>query len=153
MARSASSPPSVRPMNTLSTELMMRGPPEAPNIRKGTSPFNTIVGVIHDSGRLPGAMAFLADWSFEIVLGERDGIPRKPDPSAAHEIADELGIAPERFIYLGDTDVDMKTAIEAGMYPVGALWGFRSREELLGNGAAAVIETPLELLDYLDDSG
>ena len=96
---------------------------------------------------------FLPDWEFELVLGERDRIPRKPDPSAAREIAKNLGITPARFLYLGDTAVDMKTAVHTGMFPVGALWGFRPREELLEHGAAALIEKPLELLDYLEDTG
>jgi phosphoglycolate phosphatase len=88
----------------------------------------------------------LSKWSFEMILGQRDGIPQKPDPSGAHEIAENLGISPERFLYLGDTGIDMKTAVKAKMFPVGALWGFRPADELLKHGAKALIERPMELL-------
>jgi phosphoglycolate phosphatase len=88
----------------------------------------------------------LSRWKFDIILGERQGVPRKPDPAAALEIAQRLDIKPEQFVYVGDTGIDMRTAAAAGMYPVGALWGFRTRAELLENGAAMVIEEPIELL-------
>lgn len=83
---------------------------------------------------------------FAIVRGQIDGIPVKPDPAGALTIAEKLGIPPERFVYLGDTKVDMTCAVCAGMYPVGVLWGFRSREELLENGARTLIAEPMELL-------
>ena len=95
---------------------------------------------------------FLPHWNFQMILGQRNGIPRKPDPTGAQEIARDLGIAPAQFLYLGDSAVDMKTAIRAGMFPVGALWGFRPLKELLQNGARATIERPMELLDYLGSS-
>jgi phosphoglycolate phosphatase len=91
----------------------------------------------------------LPNWRFEMILGQRDGIPQKPDPSGAHEIAENLGISPAQFFYLGDTAVDMKTAINTGMFPVGALWGFRPPDELREYGAKAMIERPMELLNYL----
>lgn len=90
---------------------------------------------------------FLPGRRFEIILGQRDGIPRKPDPAGALRIAEILGITPSRFLYLGDSGVDMKTAVGAGMFPVGALWGFRPGEELWEHGAQAVIERPMDLLD------
>ncbi len=88
----------------------------------------------------------LSNWSFEMILGQRDGIPLKPDPRGAQEIAENFGISPERFLYLGDTGIDMKTAVNAKMFPVGALWGFRPADELLKHGAKALIERPMELL-------
>jgi len=94
---------------------------------------------------------FLADWSFEMILGLRHGVPQKPNPTGALEIAEHLAMTPARMLCLGDSAVDMKTAVTAGMFPVGALWGFRPLEELLENGAQAVIKEPMELLDYLDE--
>jgi phosphoglycolate phosphatase len=76
-------------------------------------------------------------------------VTKKPDCTAALRIASELGLEPSAFLYLGDSGVDMLTAQRAGMFPVGALWGFRTRGELLENGARAVIERPLELLKLL----
>ncbi|MHC1725523.1 MAG: HAD family hydrolase [Syntrophobacteraceae bacterium] len=91
----------------------------------------------------------LPAWKFEIVLGERPSIPRKPDPTSALEIADRLGLKPGSFLYLGDTATDMITANAAGMFPVGALWGFRTAEELIASGAKKLIQRPAELLELL----
>ena len=91
----------------------------------------------------------LGDWRFDAVTGERPSIPRKPDPSSALEIANRLGVEPAGFIYLGDTATDMKTANAAGMYAVGALWGFRDAEELIAGGAKKLISKPSELLEIV----
>lgn len=93
---------------------------------------------------------FLPDWTFDMILGQRDSFPRKPDPAGAKEIAKCMNVPPSHFIYLGDTAVDMKTAVAAGMFPVGALWGFRTGGELLENGAKVLIKRPKELLNLLD---
>jgi phosphoglycolate phosphatase len=89
---------------------------------------------------LPGAR-------FEQVRGERANVPRKPDPTAALELARDLGVAPSACAFVGDTAVDMDTARSAGMVAVGVLWGFRSKEELLSHGAKVLLAHPLELLD------
>lgn len=94
--------------------------------------------------------AHLSGWDFEMIVGQVDGIPRKPDPTGAHNIINKLEVDPSKIVYLGDTSVDMKTAVNAGMYPVGVLWGFRDREELVSNGARSIIEKPLELLDLIN---
>ena len=93
---------------------------------------------------------FLPKWNFDMVLGQSNLMPLKPDPKGALEIARCLNIIPSHFIYLGDTAIDMKTAIAAGMYPVGALWGFRTGKELLESGARALIKRPQEILNLLD---
>lgn len=92
---------------------------------------------------------FLPDWSFDMVLGQSDSIPLKPDPAGAKEIAKCMNIPPSNFIYLGDTAIDMKTAVAAGMFPVGALWGFRTEKELWENGAQVLIKKPQEILNIL----
>lgn len=89
-------------------------------------------------------------WRFTDVRGERDGVPRKPDPTAALELALELNVLPERIGFVGDTPIDMNTARNAGMIPIGVLWGFRTRVELEQAGAKHVIATPPELLPLLD---
>ncbi len=88
-------------------------------------------------------------WRFDAVRGVADGGPIKPDPAGALAIAAELGIPPADWLYLGDTNVDIRTARAAGMFPVGALWGFRDAAELTAAGAAALIEHPQALLDLL----
>lgn len=89
---------------------------------------------------------YFPDIPFAAVFGQRPSVPRKPDPAGAFEIADMLGLAPEEFLYLGDSGTDMMTANAAGMYAVGALWGFREAGELRESGAMALIDHPDELL-------
>ena len=83
---------------------------------------------------------FLPETPFAVVLGQRDSVPRKPDPAAAHEAAATWGGTAERCVYVGDSGVDMRFAQAAGMRGVGVAWGFRDREELWENGAAVVVE-------------
>ncbi len=91
----------------------------------------------------------LSGWHFAAIQGATSTLPRKPDPRGALAIAAPLGIAPGDFLYLGDTNTDMQTAVAAGMFPVGALWGFRTAEELLATGAARLAETPTDVLVWV----
>ncbi|MCA9613044.1 MAG: HAD family hydrolase [Polyangiales bacterium] len=91
---------------------------------------------------------FFPDVPFVAVLGARDDVPHKPDPTAALEIADTLGVSPSECVFVGDTEVDMQTARRANMTPVGVAWGFRA-ESLEGAGAATVIARPDELLRFV----
>ena len=93
---------------------------------------------------------YFPDIPFSAVAGQRDGVPLKPDPAAALRIADQIGIAPESFLYLGDTSVDMLCARRAGMLPVGVLWGFRTERELRENGAEILLSHPLDLLKKIE---
>ena len=88
---------------------------------------------------------FFPDVPFEVVRGQMEGVPVKPDPAGALMIAREMGLPPGDFLYLGDTNVDMQCAIAAGMHPVGALWGFRTEEELRQSGAEYLIAHPGDL--------
>lgn len=104
---------------------------------------------VEDFTRLMAA-AFFSAWPFDPVLGEHPDRPKKPDPAGALQIARTLGLPPSRFLYLGDTPIDMKTARAAGMTPVGVLWGFRPAEELQSGGSACLIEHPSQALDLLE---
>ncbi|MBN8472936.1 HAD family hydrolase [Corallococcus exiguus] len=95
------------------------------------------------------AARLLPGVTFTAVYGERPGIPRKPDPTAALALAAELGVAPDACGFVGDTSVDMDTAKAAGMYGVGVTWGFRTAEELHAHGARAVVSSAGELLAAL----
>ena len=92
---------------------------------------------------------FFPDIPWTVVRGQVEGVPVKPDPAGALLTAEALGEAPQDILYLGDTATDMHCAINAGMVPIGALWGFRTQEELLENGALRCLSHPLELLDCL----
>ncbi|NLY76375.1 MAG: HAD family hydrolase [Firmicutes bacterium] len=94
---------------------------------------------------------FFPDSRFEIIQGAIPSLPLKPDPSGALAIAAAMKIAPDQFLYLGDTGTDMQTAVAAGMHPVGVLWGFRTGAELLQNGAELLLEKPVQLLDILKE--
>lgn len=96
---------------------------------------------------------FMAQWHFSTVLGQRPGVPRKPDPASALEIAAGIGVSPAEILYLGDTATDMKTARAAGMFAVGALWGFRTAGELEEHGAARLVRHPLELPELMQVAG
>ena len=91
----------------------------------------------------------LPSWDFEMILGQREGVPHKPDPAGMLEICEKLKIPSSSFMYLGDTATDMKTSVAAGCFSVGVLWGFRSEEELRDNGAKAIVKDPLDVLDLL----
>lgn len=73
---------------------------------------------------------FFPHISFAIVLGQREGIPPKPDPSIVNEILAFTGIAKENTLYVGDSGVDMQTVLNSGVDGVGVTWGFRPRQEL-----------------------
>ncbi|HLX63725.1 MAG TPA: HAD family hydrolase [Planctomycetota bacterium] len=91
----------------------------------------------------------LSSWRFDPVIGERAGIPHKPDPANALAAAAGMGVAPAECIFLGDTHVDIHTAVNAGMFPAGALWGFRGEKELRDAGAKILLKHPAELLGIL----
>lgn len=83
---------------------------------------------------------------FDMVVGQREGIAKKPDPVGVLEAVRAFGLAPEECLYIGDTNVDMETGHRAGMFTVGVLWGFRDREELEANHADRIVAEPGELL-------
>lgn len=92
----------------------------------------------------------LPRWTFDVVLGHKDGIPLKPDPGGAIEMARLLGLAPGDILYVGDSGMDMTAATAAGMFPLGVLWGFRSRQELLENGARGLCSVPSDIVSFLE---
>jgi phosphoglycolate phosphatase len=102
----------------------------------------------------PFAVSMMAHYfrnnPFDPILGQQESIPKKPDPLQALAAAKKMGVKPAACIFLGDSAVDMETACNAGMLPVGAGWGFRPAEELLNAGATTVIHHPRELLDLID---
>jgi phosphoglycolate phosphatase len=92
----------------------------------------------------------LAPWSFEVVMGHHEGIAHKPDPQGALLVAGMLGVEPASILYVGDSGIDMMTAVAAGMYPLGVLWGFRPEDELRSTGAGKLVEAPDEIIAFLE---
>jgi phosphoglycolate phosphatase len=99
------------------------------------------------TGRMTSAL--LSAHRFDIVRGARPGVALKPDPAPALALASDLGVSPADCAFVGDTNVDMATARSAGMFAVGALWGFRTAAELTANGADALIASPGDLLGLI----
>lgn len=93
---------------------------------------------------------FFPDIPWAAVRGQIEGVPVKPDPTGALAVAEALEIPPAEFLYLGDTATDMHCAVNAGMLPIGALWGFRTAEELQSSGARQLVQHPMDVLSCLE---
>jgi phosphoglycolate phosphatase len=97
--------------------------------------------------------ALLPGWRFLLVRGQRADRPKKPDPTVAREIAQAFGLRPEKIAFVGDTPIDVETALGAGMIAIGATWGFRTEAELRAKGAMHLIDQPAALLQLIGDRG
>jgi phosphoglycolate phosphatase len=71
--------------------------------------------------------------------------PRKPDPTVALELSGALGLAPADVAFVGDTAIDVETALRAGMHAVGVAWGFRPEADLRAAGARIIVRRPEDL--------
>lgn len=91
---------------------------------------------------------FFAEYT-DVAIGEREGISRKPAPDSVNEAIRILGVEKEHALYVGDSDVDIKTAKNAEIRCVSVTWGFRDEAFLMENEAGVMIDRPLELLEYL----
>lgn len=80
-----------------------------------------------------------------VAIGEQPGIPRKPEPDMVEEALRQLGVSKEEAIYVGDSDVDLQTAANAGLPCISVLWGFRTRDFLIAHGATTFAETPQDV--------
>ena len=83
--------------------------------------------------------------TFDLIQGQTDRIPLKPDPTGVFEILERFGAAKDECLYFGDTNTDMLTGRSAGVTTVGVTWGFRPRTELEGSGADLIIDSPAEI--------
>ncbi len=102
---------------------------------------------------VPIVKSFFGEAMFAHIQGAMEGVPIKPDPTAALYIAEKMGVRPEECVYVGDTAVDIETGGRAGFYTIGVLWGFRDRAELSAAGADKIVETPQEIPDFLKEDG
>lgn len=89
--------------------------------------------------------------TFDLVCGKLENYPTKPDPALFNLLTQKLGVTAAECVIVGDSGMDMKTAVNSGTVGVGVLWGFREKEELLQNGARYIIKNPLELIDILGE--
>lgn len=86
--------------------------------------------------------------SIEVAVGEHEaeGIRKKPAPDTVIEALSQLGVSADNAVYVGDSDVDLQTAHNAGLPCISVLWGFRDKDFLLAHGATTFITSPQELL-------
>ncbi|WP_321313089.1 HAD family hydrolase [Halarcobacter sp.] len=93
---------------------------------------------------------FFEVYNIDEVHGQKENIPKKPHPIAAINISEKIGLECKNILFVGDSDVDIQTAKNAGMISVGVSWGFRGVDELIENGADFIVKTPLEILELLE---
>ena len=94
-------------------------------------------------------LQFFPGIDFALILGQREGVPSKPDPTIAYEIIEHTGIAKEDTVYIGDSCVDMQTGKNAGITTVGVSWGFRPKAELESYNPDFIADDADELRKYL----
>ena len=83
------------------------------------------------------------------AFGQRDEIPKKPAPDMVWNALEVLGVAAQDAVYVGDSEVDVETARNAGMPLIAVSWGFRTREQLRAAGAEIIVDTAEELRQLL----
>ncbi len=92
---------------------------------------------------------FFPETPWTAVRGQAEGVPVKPAPAGALAVARAMEVEPAEVLYLGDTSTDMKCAVNAGMLPVGAAWGFRTAQELKDSGAQYLVGHPADVVQIL----
>ena len=92
---------------------------------------------------------YLNKWKFNVLMGQSDKFPLKPDPASALEVAAQIGLPSSEFLFIGDSAVDIQTAQAAGMHSVGVTWGFRGPQELKEAGCRTLVHHPLDILSLL----
>ncbi|MBN1499303.1 MAG: HAD family hydrolase [Spirochaetes bacterium] len=95
------------------------------------------------------AKHYFTKWDFKFITGAKKNRPLKPDTSVVKEILAGMGVTPDECLYIGDTDTDIMTGKNAGIFTIGALWGFRSEEELAEAGADFLAGKPEDIIDFL----
>lgn len=109
------------------------------------------------SNKIDSAVKELNDRFFseyvDVAIGEKPGIKRKPAPDTVLAALDELGSKKEAAVYIGDSEVDLQTALNSELPCISVLWGFRDKDFLISKGASVFAETPEEVYDTLKKIG
>ena len=88
---------------------------------------------------------------FDIVIGQSDAYPLKPDPASSLDIMKQFGAERAETVFIGDSGVDMVTARNLGVPGIGVTWGFREETELKENGAGHIVHTPQQILEIISN--
>lgn len=138
----------------------------ADNMTKKTCPYDGILEALKTlkthgkklaivSNKFDAAVKGLNDQFFseyidtKDAIGESSLVAKKPAPDTCLEAMRMLHVSPEEVLYVGDSDVDIETAKNSGVSCVSVTWGFRDKEFLLKHGASMIIDTPLELVNFI----
>jgi phosphoglycolate phosphatase len=92
---------------------------------------------------------FFKEYDFKQIHGQKDEVPRKPDPAGAFNILKDIGQSYQNIFYVGDTATDMKTAVGAKLIPIGILWGYQDEKSLLEHGAKYIANDPKQLSEIV----
>lgn len=87
--------------------------------------------------------------NIDVAIGDSPDMERKPAPDMVFRALEELGSTADESVYIGDTSVDIMTAKNSGMDSISTSWGFRERKELTDYGAMVIVDTPMEILNYV----
>lgn len=98
----------------------------------------------HEQANILGKQHFPG--RFDYILGQSEKFPRKPEPTSFHYLIDTLGFQKEEAIYIGDSDVDMRTGKHAGVYTIGVTWGYRDEKLLVHTGADKIAYVPEDII-------
>lgn len=130
------------------------------NCTNETAPYDGVCDLLKDlkdlgvktavvSNKADFAVGQLCDRYFpnllDISLGEKEGIKTKPDPAAVLEVMKELGATADSTVYVGDSEVDIETAVNAGLLCISVDWGFKTKEFLVSHNAKTIVSTVEEL--------
>lgn len=134
------------------------------NCRNKTKPYDKIMPMLEKlkenniklaivSNKADFAVQKLSEDFFEGLIdfsvGEREGIRRKPAPDSVNEVLKILDISKEEAVYVGDSDVDIQTAKNAGLKCISVSWGFKGRKFLEAMNAEIIIDSPDEIINIL----
>ncbi len=86
-------------------------------------------------------------WPFTVIQGRKKDLPAKPDPSSLLKIMEIMGAGKEECVYVGDSEVDIRTGKNAGVMSAGVLWGYRRKTDLVNEGAGIIVDKPQSLIE------
>ena len=96
---------------------------------------------------------YFGDDTFDPIVGAADGRKVKPDPQITLDILERWGLSADEVLFVGDSEADVQTAINAGIRCLACEWGFRSKEQLIEAGAEILIQQPWQILEYIGNVG
>ncbi len=92
---------------------------------------------------------YLSHLNFDVIVGQREGVPIKPDPTSLNQILKDLNVKKENAYFVGDGETDAQTAQNAGVNGICVLWGYRERKQLEAVGATVFVSSPQQLLKII----